>query len=97
MVTELKNEKLFLIKCSEWSAAVGSGDHYEACTEVLQYMMEKYGGSLKLSCVMISSDITALSENPEDQDATMFHATSKILANAGYHNMSKSMKEIFDT
>ena len=97
MVTELENEKIFLVKCSDWSATVESEDHYEACTAVLQHMMEKYGGALRLSCVMISSDIGVLSSTPEDLEATMFHATSKILANAGYHNISKSMKEIFDT
>ena len=97
MITELKDETLFIVKCSEWSVAVSSTDHYEACTTALSHMMEKYGNDLKLACVMISSNLNELSEDPDYDDYTMYHATSKILANAGYHNMSKAMKEIFDT
>ena len=97
MVTELKDENLFLVKCSEWSATVSSTDHDEACTAVLSYMMDKYGNNLKLSCVMVSSNINEISDSPDPDEAVVYHPTSKILANAGYHNMSKAMKEIFDT
>tara|TARA_B100001778_G_scaffold283676_1_gene249765 strand:- start:287 stop:598 length:312 start_codon:yes stop_codon:yes gene_type:complete len=97
MIIEIKDNRLFLIKCSDWSVAVDSTDHDEASTKALSYMMEEYGDNLKLSCVMISIDVSDLPEDPEKDDNILFHSTSKILANAGYHNMSKTMKKIFDT
>ena len=97
MITELKNKNLFCVKCSEWAVAVESTDHYEACTAAISYMMESYGRDLKLSCVMVSTDINSMSDALDDEDHTMYHATSKILANAGFHHISKTMKKIFDT
>ena len=45
----------------------------------------------------ISPNINEISDSPDPDEAVVYHPTSKILANAGYHNMSKAMKEIFDT
>ena len=97
MILNLENTKLYLVKCSDWSVAITSTDHEEACTEAASHMLKEKGGNLPLSCVMISIDVSKCADGVEGDDCMTFHPTSKILANGGYHKISKNLKEVFGT
>ena len=97
MIVNLKKEKLYLVKCSDWQVAVSSTDHYEACTSAVTHMINEKGKNLKLSCVIVSVDVSSFAEDLREDEATMFHPASKILANAGLHDISKNLKQVFGT
>jgi hypothetical protein len=98
MILNLEDANLYLVECSNWQVAITSTDHEEACTEAVQYMLETKGDNLTLSCVMITTDIAKASNHNADRyEHSVFHPTSRILANAGYHKISKDLKQVFDT
>ena len=97
MILNLENSKLFLVKCSDWKIALTSTDHEEACTEAISHMLKIKGRHLKISCVMLSTDVSSLLEYMDEDESTVFHPTSKILANAGYHKIAKDLKGVFGT
>lgn len=98
MILNLENTKLYIVKCSDWAVAVASDNHEEACTQAIDHMLMEVGKELKISCVMISIDVEDhLEMEPDQDDSTCFHTTSKILANAGHHKIAKSVKAVFGT
>ena len=109
-IIDLSRVRCFVIKCSDWSVVVDAPNETEACTVALTKMMENRGKDLKLSSIMISHEITpdymSLDERVhpdremeyEDdpyEDLTSYHSVSRMLANAGFHDLSLSMKTIF--
>jgi hypothetical protein len=58
-------------------------------------MLERRGKNLKLSSVMISEELQAdvMSENYDE--SVSYHSVSKMLTDAGQHELSSSMREIF--
>jgi hypothetical protein len=98
MILNLEDEDLYLIECSDWQVAITSESHEEACTEAITHMLRAKGGDLKISCVMISTHILEyISRHSDKYEHSVFHATSRILANAGYHKISKDLKQTFGT
>jgi len=97
MILNLDKEDLYLVKCSGWQVAVSSDSHEEACTQAVTHMLKKEGDQLSLSCVIISANVSKSIDFDFNEEHTMFHASSKILANAGFHNISKNLKQIFGT
>jgi hypothetical protein len=98
MILNLEHANLYLVECSDWQVAITSTDHEEARTEAVHYMLKEKKDNLALSCVMITTDIAKASNHNTDRyEHSIFHATSKILANAGYHKISQDLKQVFDT
>ena len=98
MILNLEDVNLFLVECSGWQVAITSVSHEEACTEAISHMLKTEGRGLTLSCVMISTDIAKFSAHCDDKyEHSVFHPTSRILANAGYHEISKDLSQVFGT
>ena len=95
MILNLEDIKLYLVECSNWSVAVTSTDHEEASTEAVSHMLKEKGDDLCLSCVIITTDVARFVQDSSDRyEHSVFHPASKILANAGYHRISKNLKDI---
>ena len=92
---DLSEDKYFMVKCSDWSVILNAGDEAEACTQALREMLERRGKNLKLSSVMISHQLNADSYEDEFDDLVSYHSVSRMLANAGEHNLSSNVKLIF--
>lgn len=98
-IIDLAKEKCFIIKCSDWSIVLSAESETEACTKALVNMLAERGKDLKLSSVMVSSKITKdFIPNEVDDDldeVTSYHSVSRMLANAGFHDLSVKVKNIF--
>lgn len=92
---DLSEEKYFMIRCSDWSVIIQAENEYDACTEALKEMLERKGKELRLSSVMISHELKADALEDEFDDLISYHSVSRMLANAGLHELSSNVKFVF--
>lgn len=92
---DLSEDRCFLVKCSDWSVVISAENEIEACTEALIKMLDKRGKKLKLSSVMISSEMKPDVMDEEYDELVSYHSVSKMLANGGMHELSSSIRNIF--
>jgi len=92
---DLSDDRYFLIKCSDWSVILSAEDEVEACTVALTGMLKKRGKQLKLSSVMISNELKHDVMDEDYDELVAYHSVSRMLANAGMHELSSNMKSIF--
>ncbi len=92
---DLSEDKYFLVKCSDWSVVVSGENEVEACTEALREMLDRRGKNLKLSSVMISQELDPDAFEDEYDDLISYHSVSRMLANAGHHELSSNVKYVF--
>jgi hypothetical protein len=109
-IIDLSRSRCFVIKCSDWSVVIGAPNETEACTKALTEMLKARGKELKLSSVMVSQEITEGFMDFDDvleggncaydgidpyEDLISYHSVSRMLANAGLHDLSVNLKSIF--
>lgn len=94
-IIDLSDGIYYMIRCSDWSVIIQAEDETEACTEALREMLERRGKNLKLSSVMISHELKADALEDEFDDLISYHSVSRMLANAGMHNLSSNVKMVF--
>jgi len=98
-ILDLTKNSGYIVKCADWSVVVQADSAEEACTMSLVSMLESYDKSLKLSSVMITQKINELEHLPDDftdEDYYVeYHSVSRMLANAGLHELSSNVKYIF--
>jgi ribosomal protein S12 methylthiotransferase accessory factor YcaO len=94
-IIDLSDGRYYMIRCSDWSVIIQSEDETEACTQALREMLEKHGKHLKLSSVMISHELKADTLEDEFDDLISYHSVSRMLANAGLHDLSSNVKMVF--
>jgi len=92
---DLSDGKYYMIRCSDWSVIVESENEEEACTQALKNMLDKYGKHLKLSSVMISHHLEPDAIEEDYDDLISYHSVSRMLANAGLHDLSSNVKLVF--
>ena len=92
---DLSDGKYYMIRCSDWSVIVESENEEEACTQALKNMLDKYGKHLKLSSVMISHRLEPDAIEEDYDDLISYHSVSRMLANAGLHDLSSNVKLVF--
>jgi hypothetical protein len=92
---DLSDSKYYMIRCSDWSAIIESEDEEEACTQALRKMLDKHGKHLKLSSVMISHHLEPDAIEEDYDDLISYHSVSRMLANAGFHDLSSNLKLVF--
>ena len=92
---DLSETKCFIVKCSDWSVVIEAENETEACTETLGRMLEKYDKNLKLSSVMISQELRPDVMDDDYDELVSYHSVSRMLANAGQHDLSASIKHVF--
>lgn len=92
---DLSESRFFMIRCSDWSVIIEAGNEIEACTQALSKMLDNYGGALKLSSVMISHELKSDVMDQDYDDLISYHSVSRMLANAGEHDLSANVKQIF--
>jgi len=84
-----------MIRCSDWSVIIEADSEEEACTQSLTKMLEENGRSLRLSSVMISHELKPDALEDEYDDLISYHSVSRMLANAGHHELSSNVKTVF--
>lgn len=94
-IIDLSDGKYYMIRCSDWSVIIQADDETEACTEAIREMITKRGKNLKLSSVMISHELKADAMEDEFDDLISYHSVSRMLANAGLHELSSNVKLVF--
>lgn len=94
-IIDLSDGKYYMIRCSDWSVVIQADDETEACTEAIREMITKCGKNLKLSSVMISHELKADAMEDEFDDLISYHSVSRMLANAGLHELSSNVKLVF--
>jgi hypothetical protein len=92
---DLSEERYYMIRCSDWSVIIQSDNEYDACTEALKEMLDRKGRNLRLSSVMISHELKADAMEDEFDDLISYHSVSRMLANAGLHELSSNVKLVF--
>lgn len=92
---DLSDSGYYMIRCSDWSVVIEAEDEIEACTEALGKMLEKHGKNLKLSSVMISHHMKPDAMEEDYDDLISYHSVSRMLANAGLHDLSSNVKLVF--
>lgn len=96
---DLTKNNAYVVKCADWAVVIKAESSQEACTQSLIMMLDDRGKSLKLSSVIISEriDNIVFSESYEDMDDdhVEYHSVSRMLANAGLHELSSNVKFIF--
>jgi hypothetical protein len=92
---DLSEDKYFLIKCSDWSVVISANNETEACTQALVCMLDRRGKDLKLSSVMISNEMKHDVMDEDYDELVSYHSVSQMLANAGMHDLSTNLKNIF--
>lgn len=91
----LTKGKHYMIRCSDWSVIIEAESEEEACTETLTRMLQENGRDLKLSSVMISHELKPDVMEDEYDDLISYHSVSRMLANAGHHELSSNVKTVF--
>lgn len=94
-IIDLSDGRYYMIRCSDWSVIIQAEDETEACTEALREMLDRRGKKLKLSSVMISHELKADALEDEFDDLISYHSVSRMLANAGMHDLSSNVKMVF--
>lgn len=94
-IIDLSDGRYYMIRCSDWSVIIQAEDETEACTQALKEMLEKHGKHLKLSSVMISHELKADAMEDDFDDLISYHSVSRMLANAGLHDLSSNVKMVF--
>jgi hypothetical protein len=94
-IIDLSDGRYYMIRCSDWSVIIPAENETEACTEALRDMLKKHGRNLKLSSVMISHELKADALEDEFDDLISYHSVSRMLANAGLHDLSSNVKMVF--
>jgi hypothetical protein len=94
-IIDLSDGNFYMIRCSDWSVIIEASDETEACTEALTQMLEKRGRNLKLSSVMISHKLEPDAVEEDFDDLISYHSVSRMLANAGQHDLSSNVKMVF--
>jgi len=94
-IIDLSDGRYYMIRCSDWSVIIQAEDETEACTQALKEMLEKHGKHLKLSSVMISHELKADTMEDDFDDLISYHSVSRMLANAGLHDLSSNVKMVF--
>jgi hypothetical protein len=94
-IIDLSDGNFYMIRCSDWSVIIEASDETEACTEALTQMLEKRGRNLKLSSVMISHKLEPDAIEEDFDDLISYHSVSRMLANAGQHDLSSNVKMVF--
>jgi hypothetical protein len=94
-IIDLSDGRYYMIRCSDWSVIIQAEDETEACTEALREMLDRRGKNLKLSSVMISHELKADAMDDEFDDLISYHSVSRMLANAGQHDLSSNVKMVF--
>lgn len=92
---DLSEDRYYMIKCSDWSVIIAADNEAEACTLALREMLERKGKNLKLSSVMISHRLDPDAYEDEYDELISYHSVSRMLANAGEHDLSSNVKLIF--
>ena len=92
---DLTKGKHYMIRCSDWSVIIEADSEEEACTQSLTKMREENGRSLRLSSVMISHELKPDALEDEYDDLISYHSVSRMLANAGHHELSTNVKTVF--
>jgi len=100
---DLSKTNAYVIKCADWAIVIQADSSQEACTQALTQKLNKEGKKLKLSSVIISEKIENIdySNTNEDYcdeiegDYVEYHSVSRMLANAGLHELSSNVKFIF--
>ena len=94
-IIDLSDGRYYMIRCSDWSVIIQAEDETEACTQALKEMLERHGKHLKLSSVMISHELKADAMEDDFDDLISYHSVSRMLANAGLHDLSSNVKMVF--
>jgi hypothetical protein len=92
---DLSDSRYYMIRCSDWSVIIESDNEEEACTLALKKMLDKHGKNLKLSSVMISHHLEPDAIEEDYDDLISYHSVSRMLANAGLHDLSSNVKLVF--
>ena len=92
---DLSEGRFYRIKCSDWSVIIQANNENEACVDALVEMLERRGKDLKLSSVMISEELQADVMSQNYEETVSYHSVSRMLADAGQHELSSNMREIF--
>lgn len=94
-IIDLSEGTYYMIRCSDWSVIIEAENEVEACTQALTSMLDKYGKKLKLSSVMISHHLEPDAIEEDYDDLISYHSVSRMLANAGLHDLSSNVKLVF--
>ena len=94
-IIDLSDGNFYMIRCSDWSVIIEASSETEACTEALTQMLDKRGRNLKLSSVMISHKLEPDAIEEDFDDLISYHSVSRMLANAGEHDLSSNVKMVF--
>lgn len=94
-IIDLSDGNFYMIRCSDWSVIIEASSETEACTEALTQMLNKRGRNLKLSSVMISHKLEPDAIEEDFDDLISYHSVSRMLANAGEHDLSSNVKMVF--
>jgi len=100
---DLSKTNAYVIKCADWAVVIQADSSQEACTRALTKKLDKEGKKLKLSSVIISEKIENLDYESRQElyfseveaDYIEYHSVSRMLANAGLHELSSNVKFIF--
>ena len=92
---DLSDSRYYMIRCSDWSVIIESDNEEEACTLALKKMLDKHDKNLKLSSVMISHHLEPDAIEEDYDDLISYHSVSRMLANAGLHDLSSNVKLVF--
>ena len=92
----LSKKKCYLVRCSDWSTIIEADNESEACSLSLVEMLAEEGKGLKLSPVMSTTRLLADIMDEEVEQDVSYHSVSRMLANAGFHELSSNVKTIFE-
>ena len=93
---DLTKKSAYIVKCADWAVVIEADSSQDACTESLIEMLNDRGKMLKLSSVIVSERIDnimyAEGDEDMDDDHIEYHSVSRMLANAGLHELSSNVK-----
>jgi len=92
---DLSEGRFYLVRCSDWASVVQAKNEVDACVESLVEMLERKGGDLKLSSVMITQRLAHDIMSEEYDEEVCYHSVSTMLENAGQHDLASNLKSIF--
>lgn len=92
--TDSDHDRLFHVSCSNWESVVTASSPQESASVAFKAVRDDLGKAMFIAPSLIVVDISASCESFDMDSNTHVMYTPEVMADAGYHALSKTYDEI---
>ena len=85
---------IFYVVCADWEGCIPANNPSEAAAIAIELSYKKYGKNMCISPTISVIDLPKLHDSLDAVEHVHLLYTPEVLANAGFHDLSKKFKNI---